>query len=92
MFYELAQLGLVVKKGWIREWWSSIRWIVAHRKTIFSERSRIQDARVIPDRLILEGGPIPFRAELATGRIEKFARQFLDTVSNGYWRIFRRLI
>jgi GT2 family glycosyltransferase len=90
--YELAQLLLIVKKGWFREWYTAVGWIFANLPTIWRERRRIQRARRIADRELLTGGRAPFRAELAAGAIERFARNGLDWFLVGYWKVAAVLI
>jgi GT2 family glycosyltransferase len=91
-FYDLAQLLLAIKKGWFKEWWQSVVWIVRNFSTILRERRRIQKQRTIPDRQILVGGRIPFRDELTTSAVERFARDFLNFVVVSYWKVAGRLI
>lgn len=87
LFYECAQLLLVMKKGWLREWWQAVRWIVANLPPILRERRRIQRARKIPDRELLVGGGAPFRAELTSSRFELWARRVLDAMLGSYWKL-----
>ncbi|MCS6877379.1 MAG: glycosyltransferase family 2 protein [Geminicoccaceae bacterium] len=90
--FEAGQLFIAAKKGWLPEWWSAFRWIVARRREILAERRRIQAKRRVPDRELLRGGPVPFRAELTTSSLEKFMRRLLDAVAIGWWRIAAPLI
>jgi len=92
LFYDLAQFLTAVRKGWFKEWWSAQWWLVTHLGAILRERRRIQSTRRIPDRQIIIGGPIPFRAELTTGALERFARRVLEAVSQGYWKLAAPLI
>lgn len=92
VFYELSQLLLVIKKGWVREWWRSVTWIVANLPAVLRERRRIQRRRRVPDREILIGGRIPFRRELTSGRAERLALGFLDAVVVWYWKLTAKLI
>jgi hypothetical protein len=91
-FYELSQLMVVIRKGWFKEWWRSISWMLANLPAILQERRRIQRLRRVPDREILVGGPIPFRSELTTGTLERLARKFLDAVVVMYWKLTAKLI
>ncbi len=87
LVFEAAQLALATKKGWLAEWWSALRWILAHRREILAERARIQARRRIADRELLRGGPVPFRAELTTSPFERLARRLLDGFAIAYWRV-----
>lgn len=91
-FYELAQLVTVVRQGWLREWVAAARWIAGHAREIRRRRERYQRARTVPDRELLEGGPIPFRAELAQGGVDRLGKRVLDVVATSYWRAVRPLI
>jgi GT2 family glycosyltransferase len=92
VFYDVAQLLVAVKKGWLKEWWSAFRWTLGHLPEILRERRRIQKLRRLPDRKVLHGGRIPFREELTTGKVERLARGTLNAIATTYWRIVRPLI
>ena len=92
LVYECAQLVIVIKKGWIREWARAATWIVRQFPTVLARRRIIQRTRKLPDRAFLSDGPIPFRAELASGRIELAGRRALDLVTARYWQGVRRLL
>jgi hypothetical protein len=92
VFYELAQVAVAVKKGWFREWARAMGWFFAHLPATLAERRRIQRARKVPDRALLIGGPIPFRRELTTSRLELAARRLLDAFAVAYWKVAERLI
>jgi GT2 family glycosyltransferase len=85
-FYELAQLAVVLKKGWAAEWLRALWWIVRHAPTILEKRRRIQLERKTPDRDLLTDGPIPFRQELTAGPVERAARQILNVTATWYWK------
>jgi GT2 family glycosyltransferase len=86
MVYELAQFVVVVKKGWITEWFRASWWIVRHSPSIFEKRRRVQLGRKTLDRDLLADGPIPFRDELTTGRLERVGRQMLNAAASWYWK------
>ena len=90
--YEIFQLAGIAKKGWIREWLRAFLWIIANSRRILERRSCIQQARICPDREILEDGPLPFTGDLHTTRVERAAKELLDKFVNGYWIIVRRFI
>lgn len=92
VFYDCAQLLVALKKGWMREYWSALRWMMGNLPTVLRERRRIQRLRRVPDREVLYGGPIPFRAELTTGKVEKLARDVLNGVASLYWKLARSFI
>jgi GT2 family glycosyltransferase len=92
LFYECAQFAIVLKKGWLPEWWRSVVWVFAHLPDTWRERQRIQRLRKVPDRQLLTGGPVPFRAELSTGAAERAARRVLDVIVESYWKVASTLI
>lgn len=92
LFYELAQTAIVIKKRWHREWGQAIVWIASNLPSLMRERRRIQSARRIRDRELLVGGRLPLRAELTTGRLERFAIGVLDGAARAYWVVASRLI
>ena len=92
LLYELAQLAIAIKKRWHREWLLAAGWIVANFPMIVRERRRVQATRRIRDRALLVGGSLPFRAELTTGRVERFALGLLNGATRAYWVLASRLI
>lgn len=91
-FYELAQFAIVLKKGWLREWWQAFHWVLGNLAEIISSRRYIQSRRQVPDREILKGGRIPFRRELTVSPVEEAAQSLLNTVASTYWALVRPLI
>jgi GT2 family glycosyltransferase len=91
LVYELAQLIIAVKKGWLKEWWRSVCWVVSHAGQIAAKRKVVQRGRVVGDRQIMQGGHLPFREELVSGRIELAGRRLLDGLAIVYWRLVNRV-
>lgn len=92
LVYELAQVAIVIRKRWHREWMQAFAWIVSHLPTLLRERRKVQATRRIRDRELLVGGRLPFRAELTSGRIERIGLALLDGVARAYWFVASRLI
>jgi GT2 family glycosyltransferase len=92
LVYESAQLIIVVRKGWWREWAHAVRWIFANWSAIMDKRSAVQSRRTRPDRDLLSGGKIPFRDELTNGRGERFLRHAFSAFASAYWRGAAHLI
>lgn len=90
--YELAQLAIVLRKGWLREWWQALRWIAANLPAIRAERRRVQQSRRVRDRAWLVGGRIPFRADLTSGWFERSSLAVLNALARAYWALASRLI
>jgi GT2 family glycosyltransferase len=92
LLYEGAQLIVVLKKGWAREWMRAAGWIVSEGRTVLALRRSVQATRKVSDRGLFSDGPIPFRSELASGRIELAGRRALDVVSSCYFKGIRPLL
>lgn len=92
LVYELVQFAGVIKKGWLREWLRAAGWMLRHLPETLEKRRRIQKQRRLPDRAILEGGPLPLRPELVNSAGERLARRLLDRMVVGYWRLIEGLI
>ncbi len=87
LFYEACQLAIVVKKGWLREWWRAAAWTFGHLPSILRERRRFQRLRQRHDGDLVTGGQLPFRSELTAGDFEQFARRMLGRIASGYWAL-----
>ena len=92
LFYEGAQLAVVIKKGWMREWARAAGWMIREFPTLMARRRSVQTTRKVPDRELFSDGPIPLRGELAKGRLELAARRALNFLSVYYWQGVRRLL
>jgi GT2 family glycosyltransferase len=92
LFYDFAQLLIVIRKGWIREWLRAFGWMAGNAGLVLRKRKAIQDGRRTPDREILSGGPVPLRMELTEGRLESVAKNALNALMASYWRSVKRLI
>jgi GT2 family glycosyltransferase len=91
LVYELAQLIIAAKKGWLSEWWRSVCWVVGNAGEIVSKRKAVQRGRVVGDRQIMQGGHLPFREELVSGPVERAGRKLLDGLAIVYWRLVHRI-
>ncbi len=90
--YEAAQFAVVIKKGWLREWWRSVTWILSNLRSIRGERRRFQDLRKRHDGDLVTGGRLPFRPELTASPLERGALQVLGAMSTAYWALVSPLI
>jgi GT2 family glycosyltransferase len=84
--YEIFQFAGVIKKGWLREWFKAVLWIILHAVEILQKRRSVQSARRIRDREVLRDGPIPFTKELAKDPLERYAINVLDHLTTFYWK------
>lgn len=92
LLYELFQLVGLIRRGWLDQWWRALRSLVRNLPRLRQKRAAVQSTRVVPDRQLLRGGPLPFTVAVRTGRIEKAAVALFECVANGYWTIVRTFI
>jgi GT2 family glycosyltransferase len=92
LVYELAQLAIVLRKGWLREWRDAVAWVARNWRDVMGKRRSVQCRRVRPDRELLAGGALPLRAELTSSGVERGLRAALDGLAALYWRGASRLI
>lgn len=92
LVYEATQFAIVVKKGWLAEWWRSVCWVAGHLAPILRERRRFQRLRRRHDGDLVSGGRLPFRPELTAGSFERAALRILGAMAGGYWKLASPLI
>ena len=92
VLYELFQLAGAIRKGWMRQWWQALRYVLRNRAAICRKRAIVQRSRRQSDRLLLRGGPLPFTIALRSGRPERFAVAVLQWIADVYWVIVRGFI
>ncbi len=90
--YELCQVLVVIKKGWLLPWMNAATWILKNAAAVMNRRKVIQRKRRRPDRELLTGGPIPFREELAGSRLERLGRAGLEGLCAFYWKLIARFV
>lgn len=90
--YEAASLTLAMLRGWLPSWARASMWQVRHTPEIRARRRRMQRMRVLPDRDVLTGGPIPLAPALVQVPTMARAVGVLSAALNVYWRCVRRLI
>lgn len=92
LLFEMAQLAVALRKGWIGAWLRAFGSVLGGLPGLVRSRRRTQRARVRPDRELMEGGPLPLRSELTATGLERGAKRLLDRVAGGYWRLVSRAI
>jgi GT2 family glycosyltransferase len=92
VIYECAQLLGVISKGWWREWWSACCWVRVRAGRLRAARNEVQATRRVRDRDLLQGGPIPFKPELARSRAGRAAITGLNMFVSAYWLVARHLL
>lgn len=87
--YELATLGVALARGWGRAWLRGWIWQARHAARTRHRRRAIQDARVVGDRALLGGGPLPLAPGFVRSRYGRRAAAALSALLDGYWRLVR---
>jgi GT2 family glycosyltransferase len=90
--YESFLLLASLRKGWLGAWTAAVRQTVAARASLLEKRRDVQSRRRLRDREILTGGPLPFRAQVATSRPERIAVACLGFLADRYWSVVRHLL
>jgi GT2 family glycosyltransferase len=90
--YELASLAMAAGRGLAGEWLRAWGWQVGHASAILERRRRIQRQRVVPDRDILVGGPLPLAPGVVRSRPGAVAVDLLSASLDLYWRLARHFI
>jgi GT2 family glycosyltransferase len=90
--FEVVQLAGALKKGWLRQWLAAAGWMLSNVGKVAAKRRAVQRPRVLPDRELLRGGPIPFRRELAADGLERLGRVLLDAFASANWSLVKRWI
>jgi GT2 family glycosyltransferase len=90
--YEAFQLVGIIKKGWFGEWLKAASWILLNILDIVRRRRIVQKERRVPDREILQNGPIPFSDDLSKSSLERKAVSALNLLAMSYWRHAVKLI
>jgi GT2 family glycosyltransferase len=88
--YEFSSLLLVLRRGWHREWIRAWMWQFHNRKSIRRRRLEIQRLRLLRDRDLLEGGPLPLAPGLLKSRAASAAVNLFSVMLTAYWRFARR--
>lgn len=91
LLFELLQLAGAARKGWLRHWLRAAAWILANAPDLARRRRDLQRRRVLPDRELLNAGPLPFTPGLLEGRAERAAADLLARVVAANWALVARV-
>ncbi len=91
-FYEFTLFLTVVARGWIVPWTLAVAWMIKHGNELFRRRRTVQQSRLLSDREIMRGGPIPLTEQMAGNRMERMAKSALNFVVQQYWNLVHRAI
>jgi GT2 family glycosyltransferase len=92
LVYEISALIIALMRGWGGEWYRACRWLVLNRQEVRTRRSAAREKRIIGDRSLLCGGPIPFSPGFLRSGIQRTAATMLSLLVNGYWLLARHFI
>lgn len=92
IFYELCQFVGLSYKGWFREWWRAVVWMVRNLGVVLSKRRLVQGSRRNRDVEFLRDGPLPFHKGFANSPIQRHAIRFLGRLLAAYWWLAKRLL
>jgi GT2 family glycosyltransferase len=87
--YELTAFAECLRRGWLREWFKAAWSLMRRLPKIAARRSRWQSERVVRDRRILVGGPLPFADGVFRSRAAARFARLLGAVMEFNWRIVR---
>lgn len=92
LLYELVSLGAACAKHTGGAWFSAWGGLFKLRKEVAIRRKRIQDERLVNDRAVYTGGPIPLAPGFVSGGAMAVVIGVLNAVFGVYWAIAKRLI
>jgi hypothetical protein len=87
--YEVTALAECIRRGWLREWFKAAWSLLRGLPGIAARRKRWQSERVVRDRSILVGGPLPFADGVFQSGIAAQLVRLLGAVMEFNWRIAR---
>lgn len=88
LLHEIAQLGYVLKRGWFEAYFQGLRWNLAHLGRTLGKRGFIQKNRRVPDRELMQDGPLPLHPGVMEGETGLASRLLgvLESLLQGAWR------
>ncbi|MEM6392442.1 MAG: glycosyltransferase family 2 protein [Planctomycetota bacterium] len=92
LLYEFASLGIALLRGFGWQYFRAWGFVWSNRKAIAERRRRMQRERVLRDRDLLIGGPIPLTPGFMKNKIAGAMITALSGIMNGYWFLARKAI
>jgi hypothetical protein len=66
--------------------------MLTHARELVEQRRELQRAKEVPDRQLLQDGPLPFRPDFASGFLERAGQRALNGLATAYWRLVAPLV
>lgn len=92
LVYEVMSFGMALSRRGPWQWFRAWGWILGHPGIILKKRRAIQQRRVVPDKHLLAGGPIPLAPNIGDRGLLKIVADVSGAMFNGYWKIARPMI
>lgn len=88
--YELVWFAFALLQGGAGDWFRGKARFLGLREHVRRERARLARTRVVPDRLLLVGGPLTITPALARGP-RRFLLAALDLLLRAWWGLARHV-
>jgi GT2 family glycosyltransferase len=92
ILYEVLLVVYLCLRGEGREYVNCLRDFIRSFPRLLQKRALTQRTRVVPDRVLLSGGPIYVSDSIVTSASSKLALAFMNGVFDAYWQTVRRFI
>ena len=90
--HELIQFGMLAVRGHLGVWWQALQELMSWMPTLRAERRVIQGTRTVPDRDLLEYGPLLVRPDIVGGGVGPALKRAYDGWLRAYWAVARHLL
>jgi GT2 family glycosyltransferase len=90
--YELASLVAAASNGVALQWARAWGWQLSHAASLWRRRRQLQRERILDDKALLTGGPLPLAPGFIRSRTQSAAVAVLSSLLGGYWRLVQRWI
>jgi GT2 family glycosyltransferase len=92
VLYEVAFLLFALAKGYSKEYGQALRAVKRDWRKHIEKRSLIQAQRVVPDRDLMDSGPIYIADNMVNRKLLRFCAESLDACFSLYWRAVKGLL
>lgn len=92
LVFELLQLAVVVRKGWLGPWLSALGDVSSEAGGALRRRRSVQAARRVRDRDLFTAEGSPFTVQVSSGAVERVVLKAFLSVVRVWWGGVRRLL